>query len=436
MLILVTGGCLVSSFLLASAVVPVPAMRGLGLQAAVLAALNLASALLLFPAMLALDLRRVAAGRADIACFRPTNRNLLGRIKRWFGEEGDGEEEAKAHRADDKIPSKKNLIKTIDPMSETCNSNSSSSSSKGKSSSETLLSRYARWLTRPPVKLLVVAAHLALTVSGAWLAASRLEDGLGLGEVVPRGTGVARFLERQDEHFGFYNVYAVTRGNLEYPQSQALLHDYHRAFVRVPAIVKDDDGGLPEFWLPLFRAWLARLQDIFDDHMSEGRYAPVEEEVTREDGARWRENATAEGILAYKLMVQTGHVDYPVDVALQSSNRLVDAHGVVNPSAFYNYLSAWYSNDAMAYSFSQAAIVPRPREWVHSPLDTDLRVPKSSPIAFAQIPFYLTGLDSNADTVAAVREIRELCRDFEERGLPNFPRGVPFTFWEQYLTLR
>ncbi len=213
----------------------------------------------------------------------------------------------------------------------------------------------------------------------------------------------------------------------EYPQSQALLYDYHKAFVRVGKIVKDDNGGLPEFWLPLFRAWLVRLQDIFDDHLSEGRYK-------EEDG--WHSNATAEGILAYKLMVQTGHVDYPVDCTLQYTNRLVDSHGVVNPSAFYNYLTAWYGNDAMAYSFSQASLVPHPQEWVHSPLDADLRVPKSSPIAYAQIPFHLAGLDSTEEVVEAVREIRAVCDDFARKGLPNFPRGIPFTFWEQYLTLR
>jgi patched 1 protein len=29
-----------------------------------------------------------------------------------------------------------------------------------------------------------------------------------------------------------------------------------------------------------------------------------------------------------------------------------------------------------------------------------------------------------------------LCQKFEERGLPNFPSGIPFLFWEQYLGLR
>jgi patched 1 protein len=70
---------------------------------------------------------------------------------------------------------------------------------------------------------------------------------------VPRNTSVYRFLSDSEDHFGFYNMFAVTQGHFEYPQNQPLLHDYHNAFVRVPNIIKDDDGGLPEFWLSLFR---------------------------------------------------------------------------------------------------------------------------------------------------------------------------------------
>ncbi len=438
MLIVVTGGCIVSSFVLAAVLVPVPAMRGLGFQAAVLGGLNLVSMVLLFPAMLALDLRRVAAGRADVACCYSgaSGANLWSRMKSWFfGSDVDGKNKIKEdrnvnllHPVDEKMPSIATIAMAVNNAK---SNNDQREDSVGSEESADWTSAYGRWLMKKPVKLLVWVVYLALMIAGVW-GMVKLKDGLSLDEVVPRDTPVARFLEAQDNHFGFYNVYAVTKGNLEYPQVQALLYDYQKAFVGVGAIIKDDNGGLPEFWLPLFRTWLARLQDIYDDHLSEGRYKGQND--ISEGG--WHDNATSEGILAYKLMVQTGHVDYPVDVTLQHSNRLVDAHGIINPMAFYNYLSAWYSNDAMAYSFSQAAIRPRPREWVHNHLDAGLRIPKSAPIAYAQIPFYLSGLDSNDATVTAIREIRDLCDAFTARGLPNFPRGVPFTYWEQYLALR
>ena len=68
-----------------------------------------------------------------------------------------------------------------------------------------------------------------------------------------RNTSVWSFLKAQDEFFGFYYMYAVTQDNLEYPQNQELIHDYHKSFVSVGNIIKDYDGGLPEFWLSLLR---------------------------------------------------------------------------------------------------------------------------------------------------------------------------------------
>jgi patched 1 protein len=57
-------------------------------------------------------------------------------------------------------------------------------------------------------------------------------------------------------------------------------------------------------WLSVFRSWLLRLQDVFDKEWKLG--------FLNRDG--WKEGASADGILAYKLVVQTGHVDHPVDV--------------------------------------------------------------------------------------------------------------------------
>ena len=91
---------------------------------------------------------------------------------------------------------------------------------------------YAGWILKTPVKVLTLATALALLGASAW-GINRLEDGLALTDLVPQNTSVWRFLDAEDRYFGFYNMYAVTRGNFEYPQNQALLHDYHAAFVRV-----------------------------------------------------------------------------------------------------------------------------------------------------------------------------------------------------------
>ena len=47
----------------------------------------------------------------------------------------------------------------------------------------------------------------------------------------------------------------------------------------------------------------------------------------------------------------------------------MDKDGIINPDAFYNYLSAWTSIDALAYASTQADFHPLPREWYHDAHD-------------------------------------------------------------------
>ena len=288
---------------------------------------------------------------------------------------------------------------------------------------------YAEWINKSFMKSFAILTSIVLTAIGLWAVCwNGVSDGLALSDIVPKNTSVYSFLDAQHKYFGYYNMYVVTQGHFEYPQNQKIIYDYQNAFVRVPNLIKDDDGGLPEFWLSLFRTWLVKIQTAFDNDFAAG---------TIFEGGWHLSNASADGILGYKLLVQTGHVDYPVDETLLLRNRLVDAHGIINPSAFYNYLSAWYSNDAMAYSYSQGNLVPTPREWFHDARDEDLLVHKSSPIVYAQIPFHLYNLGEDTEAmVSMIRHVRGICKKYEDLGLPNFPTGLPFTFWEQYLELR
>ena len=116
--------------------------------------------------------------------------------------------------------------------------------------------------------------------------------------------------------------------------------------------------------------------------------------------------------------------------------RLVDELGVINPKAFYNYLTAWVSNDALAYSASQASFRPEPRQWIHVSQDVELKIAKSQPLVYAQMPFYLNNMRTTGEITDTIQAIRAICQRFEDRGLPNFPTGIPFTYWEQYVRLR
>lgn len=100
----------------------------------------------------------------------------------------------------------------------------------------------------------VILFFLMLSVS-IW-GITKVQVGLTLPEMVPNATNEQKFIGTYGEMFGFYNMYAVTRDDFEYPSNQKLLHEYHDAFMRVPNILKNDNGGLPQMWLTLFREWL------------------------------------------------------------------------------------------------------------------------------------------------------------------------------------
>lgn len=269
--------------------------------------------------------------------------------------------------------------------------------------------------------VLFLIALIVVSIMGA----RRVQDGLKLTDLVPRDTVEHQFLVDRKKYFNGYNILAVTKGNFDYPNNQRLLSDYHKAFTSVESIKKNDDGGMPDFWLIKFCTWLTGLQEAFDRDLKNGC-------ITRET---WHANASSEAILAYKLLVQTGKVDNPVDKSLVLTTRLVDDQCIINPKPFYNYLTAWVTNDPLMYGQSQAELRPEPRNWLHDPKDVELKIPKSQPLIYAQVPFLLTNVETTSKMVAAMNEIREICRKFEALGLPNYPTGIPFTFWEQYVNL-
>ncbi|KAH7935128.1 hypothetical protein HPB52_004477 [Rhipicephalus sanguineus] len=399
----------------AAALIPVPALRAFVLQAAVLHTFGTATMLLLFPAAVSVDLRRsrhswqqccsaehatvVVAAEGDSqarSTARPATVVAVGPMETWVGTD--------AARVVDMKQDERQCWWSLDYFAS---------------------HYYAPLLQQAPVKVLTMLGLVALLAASGW-GTLRADEGLDLAEVVPGGSREQAFLKAQSHYFGFFHIFAITRGNFEYPTKQRLLLEFHEAFTSIEHIIKNDDGGLPDFWLTLFRDWLRGLQKAFDRDWERGC-------ITRE---QWFPNASDEGVLAYKLLVQTGRPDNPIDKKLIPKGRLVDDEGLVNPKGFYNYLSAWASNDALAYSASEANLRPEPRQWIHSRQDVELRVPKSAPLAYAQMPFYLRGLRNSGEVSRALESVWALCARFEARGLPNFPRGAPFAFWEQHLRLR
>ncbi|XP_043726585.1 protein patched homolog 1 isoform X2 [Cervus elaphus] len=470
----------VTAFFMA-ALIPIPALRAFSLQAAVVVVFNFAMVLLIFPAILSMDLYRREDRRLDIFCCftSPCVSRVIQVEPQAYTETHDStrysppppySSHSFAHETQITMQSTVQLrteydphthayYTTAEPRSEICvqpvttaQDTLSCQSPESTSSTRDLLSQfsdsslhcleppcsrwtlssfaekhYAPFLLKPKAKVVVIFLFLGL-LGVSLYGTTRVRDGLDLTDIVPRETREYDFIAAQFKYFSFYNMYIVTQ-KADYPNIQHLLYDLHKSFSNVKYVMLEENKQLPKMWLHYFRDWLQGLQDAFDSDWETGKIMPNN-----------YKNGSDDGVLAYKLLVQTGSRDKPIDISQLTKRRLVDADGIINPSAFYIYLTAWVSNDPVAYAASQANIRPHRPEWVHDKADympeTRLRIPAAEPIEYAQFPFYLNGLRDTSDFVEAIEKVRAICSNYTRLGLSSYPNGYPFLFWEQYIGLR
>nr|XP_033784031.1 protein patched homolog 1 isoform X2 [Geotrypetes seraphini] len=472
----------VTAFFMA-ALIPIPALRAFSLQAAVVVVFNFAMVLLIFPAILSMDLYRREDRRLDIFCCfaSPCVSRVIQVEPQAYASNQDNacysppppySSHSFAHETQITMQSMVQLrteydprtqayYTTAQPCSEICvqpavalvpQGGLGSHVPESASSTRDLLSQctdsgvpcleppctrwtlssfaekhYAPLLLRPRTKVVVILFFLVLLGISLY-GTTRVRDGLDLTDIVPRETREYDFIAAQFRFFSFYNMYVVTQ-KADYPHTQHLLHSLHQSFSTVKYVLLEDNKQLPKMWLHYFRDWLQGLQNVFDSEWEAGK-------ITHNN----YKNGSDDAVLAYKLLLQTGNRDKPIDVGQLTKQRLVDADGIINPNAFYIYLTAWVSNDPVAYAASQANIRPHPPEWVHDKADympeTRTRIPAAEPIEYAQFPFYLNGLQETSDFVGAIEKVRAICNNYTQLGVSSYPNGYPFLFWEQYLGLR
>uniref|UniRef100_A0A3Q2YC48 Patched 1 n=1 Tax=Hippocampus comes TaxID=109280 RepID=A0A3Q2YC48_HIPCM len=468
----------VTAFFMA-ALIPIPALRAFSLQAAVVVVFNFAMVLLIFPAILSMDLYRREDRRFDIFCcfYSPCANRVIQMEPQVYLDGSDGSRYGSppppsysshsfAQQTQITMQSTVQLRTEYDPRTQAFYTTAEprsqisvqpinpSQGPENNNSTRDLLSQfgeaslgvrcmeppctrwtlasfaekhYAPFLLQSTTKVVVIMLFLAL-LGVSLYGTTQVRDGLELTDIVPRETSEYDFIGAQFKFFSFYNMYVVTQ-RADYAHKQPLLHELHRRFRSVRYVLKEDNGQLPPMWLHYFRDWLQGLQQAFDKDWETGC-------ITLNS----YKNGSDDGILAYKLLVQTGRRDKPINFNLLTRHRLVDADGIINPGAFYIYLTAWVSNDPVAYAASQANIRPHPPEWLHDRTDsmpeTRLSIPAAEPIEYAQFPFYLNGLRETPQFVEAIESVRAICGNYSRQGLPSYPNGYPFLFWEQYVSLR
>ncbi|XP_020952421.1 protein patched homolog 2 isoform X3 [Sus scrofa] len=446
-----------------AALVPIPALRAFSLQAAIVVGCNFAAVMLVFPAVLSLDLHRRHCQRLDVLCCfaSPCSARVIQILPQELGDgtvpvgiarltatvQAFAHCEASSQHVVTILPPQTHLVPPpSDPLGSELFSPGGSTrdllgqeeGTRQKAACKSLScahwnlahfarSQFAPLLLQPHAKAMVLVlfgALLGLSLYGATL----VQDGLALTDVVPRGTKEHAFLSAQLRYFSLYEVALVTQGGFDYAHSQRALFDLHQRFSSLKAVLPPPATQAPRTWLHYYRNWLQEIQAAFDQDWASGR-------ITRHS----YRNGSEDGALAYKLLIQTGDAQEPLDFSQLTTRKLVDQEGLIPPELFYVGLTVWVSSDPLGLAAAQANFYPPPPEWLHDKYDTtgeNLRIPAAQPLEFAQFPFLLRGLQKTADFVEAIEGARAACAEAGRAGVRAYPSGSPFLFWEQYLGLR
>ncbi|KGL83055.1 Protein patched 1, partial [Tinamus guttatus] len=442
-----------------AALVPIPALRAFSIQAAVVVVFNFAMVLFIFPAILSLDLYRREKHRLDILCcfYSPCSSRVIQIQPQEFADANDNHAshpspyghpgmatstqitttvqaftqcDSSGHHIVTVLPptsqvctSPAVLLPPADPLGSQVFTPSSSTrdllaqldEAKGGrdcvplpfcrwSLSDFAREKYAPLLLQTQTKAVVLVLFLALLGLSLY-GTTMVHDGLYLTDIVPRDTKAHAFISAQFKYFSFYNMFIVTKGGFHYPGAQAALLSLHQAFSTVKYVVREGNHDLPKMWLHYFQDWLRGLQATFDRDWQAGR-------ITH-DSYR---NGSEDGVLAYKLLIQTGNKKEPFN--------------------FNQVRGDGTGTDRSPCPCPHAPHAPHAVHVLMLPI-TFPPVPAAQPLKFTQFPFYLSGLRRTADFVEAIESVRAICQEAAQRhGVLSYPSGYPFLFWEQYIGLR
>uniref|UniRef100_A0A1I7V5V3 SSD domain-containing protein n=1 Tax=Loa loa TaxID=7209 RepID=A0A1I7V5V3_LOALO len=402
---------------MAGTLLPIPALKSFCSQTAILLTFNIVAIMIIYPAMIALDLRRRRASRRDLGCCYmgssvDTKKLRVESLELNMGKRVVGSLSTTGHIYPGPPPSL--LLKNDDD----------------KKSRYTLSGflqyYYIPFLTMPLTKLMVIVTCTSmLLISCLGLYQSSL--GLELSDVLPEGTAPAAFLRAREKYFSFFPMFAILKGNeINFAKQQEQIEQYRLDIAKSSYVIKVNGHPSEEYWLSMMRTWLSSIQKHLDIAIKKGDINAVTGAIKADI------KITDEAKVARRLVCSYGN-NYNCTGRI-STVKLVNDAGVINADGFYNYLTAWYNVDNMMYYVSQASFYPVPPSWTLT--SHEKVVPPALPPAYSQIPFYLTDLVDTPVIVKMIREIRSVCDRYTELGLPNFPSGIAFIFWEQYLSLR
>ncbi|KHJ48442.1 patched family protein [Trichuris suis] len=424
------------------AVVPVPALRDFCLQVALVLIFNAITILTIYPAIMSIDLLRRKRRLVDVfCCFKAPPRVVP---------------DPKGTCISPASPSREKTVNvssgSVSDKTAVLGVNTGDSKLNGHyrcqlmsfSAKCFLKNCFLPFLDLTSVKVLIAAFGVALIAVGVY-GVMNLELGLELTDLLPKGTPAYEFVAAREAYFSFFPFSAILKGPLDIPNKQPLIHEYRNRLAAMEYTVKHMGEITERYWLSMMSDWLRTLQTKFDDEWLRG--------YINETGVI-SSMVSHDAKLAYKLLCNKGE---ELDCSRVGNVKLVDANGFINPDGFYNYLTAWFNIDQMAYYLSQASFHPTPPIWhntghirtvednkgafdpvifaLHTMPCSYVSVPPASPLIISRIPFFVVNLVDTPAIVDFIRKVRAICDEFTDRGLPNFPEGLPISYWQHYVHL-
>ncbi|CAD5215815.1 unnamed protein product [Bursaphelenchus xylophilus] len=390
-------------------ILPIPALRSFCLQTSILLSFNLFTIMIMYPALISLDIKRRKRGVRDMTfcCGKKNKKQLQPEessnqlVKTASVDKHTGEFSLPV---ENKVPDYKWY--TLEGF---------------------MIGYYIPWLRKPAVKVFILLGCLTMFVSGC-VGLYKSKIGLELADVLPENTAPSAFLKAREEYFSFYPMFAVLKGaEVDYPNQQAKIEQLRQDIAKSGFIIKVDGHPSEPYWMMMMRVWLRSVQKELDRGVSEKLIDPVTGNFS------WTDRRVTDDMrLARRLLCSYGNkfnCTGRIGVV-----KLIESDDTINPEGFYNYLTGWFNIDNMMYYVSQAAFFPSPPRWGFSPKEDGI-VPPAPHLLYSQIPFYGTHLTDTPVIVEMIREIRAICEKYTDDGLPVFPSGIAFTFWEQYLHL-
>jgi len=407
MSILMTSMNHILSFL-AGTVLPIPALRSFCLQISILLTFNLIAVMTIYPALIAIDSRRKKDLRRDLCCCLQVP-----------------EEQERSHKDTPYgVLMEKPTYHGLVSVSREEDLEDNEVTPGGLQSF--LRNYYIPMLQNSWVKVVIIVLSLGLFAT-CLMGLKYSTMGLDLGDVLPEHTAPAAFLRARDKYFSFYPMSIVLRGDdLDFAHQQHLIRNLRRDIGESRFVVKLENGEPSErYWLGLFQEWLQGLQIKLDEAEKQGLLVNFDS----------HKETSNELKIAVSMLCSYG--DQYNCSRINDGVKLIDDSGTINEEGFYNYLYAWYEYEPMFYTVSQANFFPKLHKLKQGTGSNKYRqfIPPAPQPVYSQIPFYLTGLKDTPEIVEMIREIREICDKYSAAGLDNYPSGIAFTFWEQYLDL-